>query len=87
MRTGKRCDSGGLVLANSLSGWRGAMVVLRILGFILIAIGLILSITIVLIWLGIPMMLLGLLFVLVGKKRAPIIIQMQQQPPPGNGRG
>lgn len=57
------------------------MIVLRIIGFLMIGLGLIFTITIIGAAIGVPMMIIGLLFVLVGKKRAPIIIQVQNNPP------
>jgi hypothetical protein len=52
------------------------MIVLRIIGFTLITIGLIACLTIIGLAVGVPMMIIGLLFVLVGKKRAPIVVQV-----------
>jgi uncharacterized membrane protein YccF (DUF307 family) len=52
------------------------MVVLRIIGFLFIAFGLVACITIIGIPLGVGSMIIGLIFVLVGKKRAPIIVQV-----------
>ena len=57
------------------------MVVLRVLGFLMIAVGLLFTITVIGAFIGVPMMLIGLLFVLVGKKRAPIIIHVQNNQP------
>ena len=52
------------------------MAVLRIIGYIFIAIGLIACVTIIGIPLGVGSMIVGLIFVLVGKKRQPIVIQV-----------
>jgi hypothetical protein len=50
--------------------------VLRIIGYLFIAFGLIACLTIIGIPLGVGSMILGLIFVLVGKKRQPIIVQV-----------
>ncbi len=55
------------------------MVVLRIIGFLMIAFGLIACITIIGIPIGVVAMVLGLLFVLVGKKRRPIVVQVTHE--------
>lgn len=62
------------------------MIVLRIIGFLMIGVGILFSITIIGAAIGVPMMLIGLLFILVGRKRAPIIVQIQNNPsqPPQN---
>ena len=52
------------------------MAVLRIIGYLFIAFGLIACLTIIGIPLGVGSMILGLIFVLVGKKRQPIIVQV-----------
>ena len=52
------------------------MVVLRIIGFALIALGLVFCVTIIGAHIGIAMILLGLLFVFVGRKRSPIVVQV-----------
>ena len=49
---------------------------LRIIGGIMIVLGIVLSITIILAPVGVPMIVLGLLFILVGRKRAPIIVHI-----------
>jgi hypothetical protein len=50
--------------------------VLRIIGYLFIAFGLIACLTIIGIPLGVGSMILGLIFVLVGKKRQPIVVQV-----------
>ena len=57
------------------------MAVLRIIGYIFIAIGLIACVTIIGIPLGVGSMIIGLIFVLVGKKRQPIIVQVNHGDP------
>ncbi len=52
------------------------MAVLRIIGYLFIAFGLIACLTIIGIPLGVGSMILGLIFVLVGKKRQPIVVQV-----------
>ena len=56
--------------------WGNEMVLLRILGGCLIAWGLLFSITIIGAAIGVPMMLLGVLFLVVSQKRTPIIIRI-----------
>lgn len=58
------------------------MVVMRILGFAMIAMGILLSLTIIGAAIGIPMLLIGALFVMIGRKRAPIVIHLQNPPEP-----
>lgn len=53
---------------------------LRFLGGTMIALGLLLTISVIGAVIGVPMMMLGLLFVVVGRKRQPIIIQMVAPP-------
>ena len=52
------------------------MLFLRILGICLIVSGLIFCVTIIGAAIGVPMLLIGLLFVAVGRKRTPIVIQI-----------
>ena len=58
------------------------MVVLRIIGFILIAIGIVLCLTLIGLPVGVFMIILGLLFVLVGKKPARLSVQVVQAQQP-----
>lgn len=59
------------------------MIVIRILGFVMIAIGIMLTISIIGAPIGIPMLLIGVLCVVLGRKRAPIIVHIQNpvEPP------
>jgi xanthosine utilization system XapX-like protein len=62
------------------------MVILRIIGFILIAIGIVFCLTLIGLPIGVLMIILGLLFVLVGKKPARLNVQVvQPQQPPISG--
>ncbi len=54
------------------------MIILRIFGGLLILIGLLLTITIVFSHAGILLMIVGLLAIFVGRKRAPIVVQIVQ---------
>lgn len=61
------------------------MIVLRILGFIGLFVGILFSITIIGAFIGVPIIFISLLFIVVsllGRKRQPIIVQVNQQPPP-----
>ncbi len=52
------------------------MVLLRIIGIILILLGLVFCLTIIAVTIGIPMILIGALLVFVGRKPRPIIVQV-----------
>jgi hypothetical protein len=52
------------------------MLFLRILGICLILLGLIFCATIIGAAIGVPMLLFGLLFIVVGRKRTPIVVQI-----------
>ena len=58
------------------------MAVLRVVGFLMIGLGILLCLTIIGAAIGIPMMLFGLLFVVAGRKREPIVVHMQAPPHP-----
>ncbi|HEY6027509.1 MAG TPA: DUF5362 family protein [Pseudolabrys sp.] len=52
------------------------MLFLRIIGIAMILLGLVLCITIIGAAIGVPMILIGAVLVFVGRKRAPIIVQV-----------
>ncbi len=54
------------------------MIILRIFGVLLLLIGLLLTITIIFSHIGILLMIVGLLAIFVGRKRAPIVVQIVQ---------
>ena len=56
------------------------MIVLRIIGIAMVLVGLVFCLTIIGAAIGFPMMLIGGLLAFFGKKRAPIIVQIQQDP-------
>jgi hypothetical protein len=55
------------------------MLLLRILGIILILLGLVFSVTIIGATIGIPMILIGALLVFVGRKPRPIVVQVMHE--------
>lgn len=54
------------------------MIILRILGIAMVLLGVVFCITIIGAAIGIPMIIIGAILAFVGKKRAPIIVQIQQ---------
>jgi uncharacterized membrane protein len=54
------------------------MIILRFFGVLLLLIGLLLTITIIFSHIGILLMIVGLLAIFVGRKRAPIVVQIVQ---------
>jgi hypothetical protein len=56
------------------------MMFLRIIGIVMVLIGLVLCLTIIGAAIGVPMMLIGVVLVFAGKKRAPIIVNVNQDP-------
>lgn len=56
------------------------MMFLRIIGIVMVLIGLVLCLTIIGAAIGVPMMLIGAVLVFAGKKRAPIIVNVNQDP-------
>ncbi len=56
------------------------MAAIRILGYIMITLGVLLSITIIGAPIGVPMLLFGVLFVVIARKRTPMVIHIQNTP-------
>ena len=57
------------------------MIILRIVGIAMVLLGLVFCITIIGAAIGIPMMIIGAILAFVGKKRAPIIVNINHEPP------
>jgi hypothetical protein len=57
------------------------MIILRIVGIGLVLLGLVFCITIIGAAIGIPMMIVGAILALVGKKRAPLVVNINHDPP------
>jgi hypothetical protein len=56
------------------------MIILRILGILLVLLGLVFCITIIGATIGVPMIIIGAILALIGKKRAPIVVNINHDP-------
>jgi Family of unknown function (DUF5362) len=56
------------------------MIILRIVGILLVLLGLVFCITIIGAAIGVPMMIVGAILAFVGKKRAPIVVNINHDP-------
>jgi len=54
------------------------MVLLRVIGIALVLIGLLFCLTVIGATIGIPMMIIGAILAFVGKKRAPIVVNINK---------
>ena len=57
------------------------VVILRVLGILITLLGLVFCITIIGAFIGVPMIFIGLIMVVVGRKPRAIIVNVHQQPP------
>jgi type IV secretory pathway TrbD component len=56
------------------------IIILRIVGIALVLLGLVFCLTIIGATVGIPMMMVGAILAFVGKKRAPIVVNINHDP-------
>jgi Family of unknown function (DUF5362) len=62
-------------------GMGNVMIILRILGITMVLVGIVFCITIIGAAIGIPMIVIGAILALIGKKRSPIVVHLNHDPP------
>lgn len=57
------------------------MIILRIFGITMVLVGIVFCITIIGAAIGVPMIIIGAILAFVGKKRSPIVVHLNHEPP------